>query len=139
MTKNAGFRRAPIAIALAATAALALPVSAALWPQAQGHSIDLSRFDAITRTGEAALATDPYCDTPDVVDISLSEDFAERISMSALNPDGTRMDFWSSDLMGTWTLTYTRADGIMCVVTSGTGWSVGSSPTAFMRDAGMAI
>lgn len=139
MMTKAGFHRSSIAVAVVATAALALPVSAALWPQAQSPHIDLSRFDAITRIGVEALPTDPYCDTPDVVDISLSEDFAERISLSAMNPDGTRMDFWSSDLMGTWTVTYTRADGIMCVVTSGTGWAEGASPAAIMRGAGVDI
>lgn len=131
--------RTAAAIGTAAILAVALPVSAAFWPAPQEHRIDLSRYDAITRIGDAALPTDPYCDTPEMVDISLSEDFGERITLSALNPDNTRMDFWSSDMMGTWTVTYTRADGVMCVVGSGTGWTDGAAPGAFMEQAGVAL
>ncbi|MFT4150748.1 MAG: hypothetical protein QM656_11180 [Paracoccaceae bacterium] len=129
------------AIAMGATVflAIAVPAGAALWPAAPQKTVDLARFDAITRIGAEALPTDPYCDTVDMIDVSLSEDFAERITLSALNPDSTRLDFWSSDLMGTWTVTYTRADGVMCVVGSGTGWRAGDAPARFMEQAGVAL
>lgn len=127
------------AAAIGLALVLALPAGAALWPERKHDTLDLARFDAITRIGAAALPTDPYCDTPEMIDISLSEDFAEKITLSALNPDATRMDFWSSDLMGTWTVTYTRADGVMCVVDSGTGWTAGAAPSQFMEKAGIIL
>jgi hypothetical protein len=143
MQSNVNFLRMGV-FGAAATAVLAatLPVSAALWPATPAPvtgAINLALYDAVPRVGDAQLPTDPFCDSPDIVAISLTEDYAEEITLSAMNDDGTRFDFWASGQSGTWTVTYTRADGIACVVGSGTGWSDGAAPADFLQRAGVAL
>lgn len=121
----------------AAGAALALPAFAAQPPAVS--PMDLSVYDAMPRIGEAQLATDPYCDMPDTLAVSLVEDYAEEIVLSAQNPEGRRFDFWASDAFGTWTVSYTRADGVACVVGSGTGWQPGDSAGARMQQIGLRL
>ena len=140
-TANA-LRTGMFAASAVAVLAASFPVSAALWPAIPTPStgeINLAIYDNMARIGEAQRATDPFCDVPDVVAISLSEDHAEQIVLSAMNPDGTRFDFWASEQSGTWTVTYARSDGITCVVGSGTGWTNGGAPSLFMHEAGITL
>lgn len=117
--------------------ASAFPVVAAQPPVQP--DLDLSVYDQMPRVGNAQLATDPYCDRPDALAVSLSEDYAEEVVLTAQDMDGKRFDFWASETMGTWTVSYTRADGITCVVGSGTGWTSGDSAGAHMQQIGLRL
>ncbi len=99
--------------------------------------MDLSVYDQMPRVGNAQLATDPYCDQPDALAASLVDDYAEEVVTTSDNADGTRFDFWASEEMGTWTVSYIRADGVACVVGSGTGWESGDSAGAQMQQIGL--
>ncbi len=90
--------------------------------------MDLSRFDAIIRTGADQLATDPYCDQRPVVLMNLSESYGEKLQEAYQPRAGSDVEISASDQFGTWTAIYTRADGIACVVTSGVGWTAGFAP-----------
>lgn len=129
------FRMRHLALAGAAIATAALPALAAMKPAVQ--PIDLSVYDAMPRVGEAQLPTDPYCDRPDTLAVSLGEEYGEEVMLSAMNPNGTSFRFWASDEFGTWTVSYRRSDGIACVVGSGTGWSRGDSAQARMQGLGI--
>lgn len=116
-------------------AATAFPVAAAQ-PFVQPQ-IDLTVYDEMPRIGDAQLATDPYCDRPDALAASLSEDYAEEVVLTAQSMEGKRFDFWASGTMGTWTVSYTRADGVACVVGTGIGWESGDSAGAHMQQIGL--
>jgi len=141
-TTAKSFRTGMLAASAIAVLAAALPVSAALWPATPTPAtgaINLAVYDDMPRVGRAQLPTDPFCDRPDIVAISLAEDYAEQIMLSAKNDDGTRFDFWASGPSGTWTVTYARADGVACVVGSGIGWSDGASAGTFLQEIGITI
>lgn len=120
-----------------AAMAISAPAMAAQPPTVQ--PMDLSVYDAMPRVGEAQLVTDPYCDQPDTLAASLIEDYAEAVVLSTRNPNGTRFDFWASAAGGTWTVSYTRADGVACVVGSGIGWQKGDSAGARMQQIGLSL
>lgn len=131
------FKTRHMALAGAAIATAALPAFAAMAPGVQ--PIDLTVYDQMPRIGEAQLATDPYCDRPDTLAIVLAEEYAEDVVATEANADGTSFDFWASEEFGTWTVSYTRADGISCVVGSGTGWDAGDNPSGPMREIGIDV
>ncbi|MDH2327900.1 hypothetical protein QCN27_13600 [Cereibacter sp. SYSU M97828] len=123
------------ALALAAIATTALPAFAAIRPETP--SIDLAFYDAMPRIGEAQLPTDPYCDRSDTLAATLGEEYGEEVMLAAMNPNGTSFRFWASDEFGTWTVSYVRADGVNCVVGSGTGWTEGDSAAGHMQALGI--
>ena len=98
---------------------------------------DLSVFDTITEIGQAQSPDVPFCDhRADLLSV-LDHDFAE--SPRAQRPlEGQRsVELWASDIMGTWTAVYTRADGVACVVSSGIGWERGHDAIALLQDEGL--
>jgi hypothetical protein len=137
---NSMFRNGAFASAIAGFAILAVPASAALWaalPQPGTDSLDLTVYDTMPRIGAEQVPTDPYCDVQETLVINLTEEYGEELSLSALNPDQTRFDFWTSDDAGTWTVTYTRTDGVACVIGSGVGWAQGAAPGVFLSEVGV--
>ena len=129
--------RTRLAAAVAAAVMIAAPVSASLWPAAPSSgtapasaTLDLARFDAMTRTGAAQVAADPYCDVREVVLMNLSESYGETMRSSLQHGQGSVLDLWASDEFGTWTAIYTRADGIACVIGSGVDWTPGMTADA---------
>ncbi|WP_128255088.1 hypothetical protein [Falsirhodobacter deserti] len=124
-----------LALAGAALTIAALPVSAAMPPQ--GDRVDLAYYDSITRTGNDQLPTDPYCAEPSTLAADLGEAYGEDLVLSAKRDNGRQFDVWASDAAGTWTVSYTRPDGISCVIGSGTGWDRGESASARLEEVGL--
>lgn len=124
-----------LALAGAAVTALALPVAAVMPPE--GDRIDLAYYDSIQRTGNAQLASDPYCAAPATLAGDLSEAYGEDLVLSATRDNGRQFDVWASEASGTWTVSYTRPDGIACVIGSGTDWS-GNAPDT-LQDVGLRL
>jgi hypothetical protein len=88
--------------------------------------------------GEAPMdraLTETYCDLHLVVAQTLQDDFDEEPRLAALTGTGLRMEFWASDLLGTWTLVHHGQDGISCIVTSGMDWQKGADAPLLMRQA----
>ncbi|OCX65312.1 hypothetical protein BFP70_09595 [Thioclava sp. SK-1] len=103
-------------------------------PFAQG---DLSIFDDIQQIGMDQSVDVPYCDRRAKLLNTLDHDFAEKpLAHQSLKSDRS-VELWASDLMGTWTAVYTRADGISCVVSSGIGWERDDSPIARLETEGL--
>ena len=124
------FTKTRLALSVVAVMTVAAPVSASLWAGEDGAKADFARLDAMTRIGDAQLATDPYCDARPVVLMNLTDSYDERLKSSVAQDDGALLDIWASDDLGTWTAVYTRHDGIACVAGSGVGWTPGMSPEA---------
>lgn len=98
---------------------------------------DLSVFDDIDRIGADQPHDIPYCDRRPLLLRTLSEDFAEApVAQSPLDA-GRRVELWASDVMGTWTAVYTRADGVSCVVSSGVDWQRSTDPVALLEQEGL--
>lgn len=141
------------ATALAGSVALAIPGTPALAAQApqagfsHGRPMDahdpemsfgdLSVFDTITEIGAAQSPDVPFCDRRADLLTVLAHDFAE--SPRAQRPlEGARsVELWASDVLGTWTAVYTRADGVACVVSSGIGWQADHDAIALLRVEGL--
>lgn len=126
-----------LALAGAALTAFALPVAAAMPPQ--GDTVDLAYYDSIHRTGNAQLATDPYCAAPSTLAGDLSEAYGEGLVLTATREGNRQFNVWASDETGTWTVSYTRPDGIACVIGSGTDWDAGDTGTAKLQDVGLRL
>lgn len=126
---------------LAAAVSATMPASAAYRaaPPDGSTGLDLARFDRIDRIGAAQLPTDPYCDHRASVIINLIEEYAEDLALSAFTPEGRHLDLWASDAAGTWTVIYTRKDGVACVVGSGIGWDAGVPAPDYFRQVGLAL
>lgn len=126
-----------LALAGAALSVAALPVAALVPPQ--GDRIDLGRYDAITRVGNAQLPTDPYCAAPSTLAADLGEAYGEDIRLTAARDGGRMFQVWASDEAGTWTVSYTRPDGVACVIGSGTGWTGDSDATVRLQEVGLEV
>ncbi|MER5173114.1 hypothetical protein [Thioclava kandeliae] len=96
---------------------------------------DLSLFDEIQQIGDDQVTNVPYCDQPVTLDATLNHDFAENMRMERKIGDQRSIEFWASDVMGTWTAIYNRADGVACVLSSGMDWERGDSPVAMLESA----
>ncbi|WP_339108741.1 hypothetical protein [Thioclava sp. GXIMD4216] len=96
---------------------------------------DLSMFDEIQQIGDDQATNVPYCDKPAALTRTLDHDFAEKKRMQREIGDHRSIEFWASDIMGTWTAVYNRADGVACVLSSGMGWERGDSPVAMLENA----
>ncbi|MDD8021562.1 MAG: hypothetical protein PHX82_00430 [Paracoccaceae bacterium] len=96
---------------------------------------DLSVFDAITETGEAQAANVPYCDHRPALLATLSHDFGEHPVTQSPVDTHRHVELWASEVMGTWTAVYVRADGVACVINSGIGWTPTSDPVAMLETA----
>ena len=98
---------------------------------------DLSVFDTITEIGEAQSPDVPFCDRRGDLLSVLDHDFAESPRAQRPLGEARSVELWASDIMGTWTAVYTRADGVACVVSSGIGWERGHDAIALLQDEGL--
>lgn len=114
------------ALVAVATATLAAVTLAAPAPPALVPGDEAPLDHALTET---------YCDLHTVVAQTLQDDFAEEPRLAALTGTGLRMEFWVSDLLGTWTLVHRGRDGISCIVTSGMDWQEGADAPLRMGQA----
>ncbi|NEX48124.1 hypothetical protein [Pseudotabrizicola algicola] len=76
---------------------------------------------------------DPLCDNKDVITASLAHDFAEGFHAEWLEHQA-KVELWTSDVMGTWTLLHVGSDGLACIVGSGFGWSEGMEARDILPD-----
>lgn len=132
------FRKITSRLVLAGTVLTiaALPVAAVMPPQ--GDTVDLAYYDGVQRIGNAQLATDPYCATPETLAADLGEVYGEDIILSAAR-DSRQFDVWASGDAGTWTVSYTRPDGVACVIGSGTGWDDGDDASSRLQEVGLQL
>jgi len=98
---------------------------------------DLSVFDTITEIGEAQSPDVPFCDHRSDLLAVLDHDFAESPRLQQPLEGARSVELWASDVMGTWTAVYTRADGVACVVSSGIGWERGHDALALLETEGL--
>ncbi|SOC08069.1 hypothetical protein SAMN05877809_104225 [Rhodobacter sp. JA431] len=98
---------------------------------------DLSVFDAISEIGADQSPNVPYCDRHGRLGETLAHDFGEHPRVQRPLSNNRSVALWASDVMGTWTAVYTRADGVACVVSSGIGWESGGNPIALLGSAGL--
>jgi hypothetical protein len=94
---------------------------------------DLSVFDTITEIGEAQAVNVPYCDHRPELLTTLAHDFGEHPVTQAPMDDHRHVELWASEVMGTWTAVYVRADGVACVINSGVDWTPTSDPVAMLE------
>lgn len=94
---------------------------------------DLSVFDTITRIGDEQTADEPYCDVRPTLIKTLDHDFAESSKAKSPLAMERSVELFASDVMGTWTAVYTRADGVACIVSSGIGWEDGADALALLH------
>ncbi len=63
-----------------------------------------------------------YCGPRDVVIDRLISGFGEALTAGGLRSQSSVLEIWAAPDTGTWTVLITRADGIACVMASGTDW-----------------
>ncbi len=148
MFPSSGTTTRPFGKMLALAAALcaaAIPVSASFWigplhkPTITALPPEIVAFDVQTRTGAELAVDDAFCDHRDLVRASLFDDYGERIARSLELESGRTLDFWQSSVSGTWTVVYTRPDGISCVADSGDAWSSNGDRHPLMAQFGQII
>lgn len=130
MKIQTGIRTTLLAMALAAPVAVAVGAS----PFSRVPAPDILSPDA-AQPDDGLSLTETYCDLRETVAGTLSHDFAEAPRLAALTGMGMTMELWTSDLVGTWTLVHHAADGISCIVTSGTGWQADGDPVVLLDQA----
>lgn len=99
----------------------------------QGGTDDFAVYDLVEDASVSANAQ--RCETQATLAEILSRDFEETPVEQRVVGDGMKVELWSSDRMGTWTLVHNGADGRACVVTTGIGWTHDSSPDAIFAGA----
>lgn len=72
-------------------------------------------------TGFAAKAA-PQCDTREVVTALLAETYGETRRMVGIAGEAAVMEVYASDATGTWSITMSLPDGIMCLMASGSSF-----------------
>ncbi|MDZ4094640.1 MAG: hypothetical protein U1D35_06985 [Paracoccaceae bacterium] len=85
-------------------------------------------FTAAILFGAAGTAPPPLyaqtvCTARQVLVDQLAGKHAEQLSGLGYQTGSQVMEVWSSYETGTWTLLVTRADGVSCVVATGTDWT----------------
>lgn len=98
---------------------------------------DLRAFDKINTIGVAQSPDVPYCDIRSKLTQTLDHDFAEKPRLEKTLSGNRSVELWASQIMGTWTAVYTRADGVSCVVSSGMNWTQGENPVALLHKEGI--
>ncbi len=82
----------------------------------------LAVFIAMT---PAMLQAQSNCAARDKVVDRLSGKYGEAFSGGGLRNEESIYEVWHSEEKGTWTILMTRADGISCIMASGTNWRDG--------------
>lgn len=62
------------------------------------------------------------CAPRDQIVERLKEQFGEALAGGGLRSEMQVLEVWAAPETGTWTVLMTRADGITCVMASGTNW-----------------
>lgn len=83
--------------------------------------------------GAAALAPPAdaqvsRCLPRDALIEKLLENYGETLTGGGLQSPQQLLEIWSSDQTGTFTVFYTRPDGISCVVATGRNWNSDTTP-----------
>lgn len=74
-------------------------------------------------TAPPAAHAETFCGPRESIVERLEETYAEALSALGYQSDSQVVEVWSSKKTGSWTMLMTRADGVSCVVASGSGWS----------------
>lgn len=85
----------------------------------------LASIAALTAMTGVAMAEPQNCAERDAVVSKLQGTFGEAFSGGGLQTDTSVFEVWTSPDDGTWTILMTRADGVSCVMASGTNWRPG--------------
>lgn len=75
---------------------------------------------AVTATAPAHAQTN--CAPRELVMDRLQTNFGETLAAGGLRSQSQVLEVWASGATGTWTVLMTTADGMTCVVASGTNW-----------------
>lgn len=73
----------------------------------------------------ATLQAQANCGQRDAVVNKLSGKYGEAFSGGGLQNAESVFEVWLSEEKGTWTILMTRADGVSCIMASGTNWREG--------------
>ena len=73
-------------------------------------------------TGAAAAQAQTSCAPRDSVMERLQTKFGETLAAGGLQSRQQVLEVWASQDTGTWTVLMTHANGLTCVVASGTNW-----------------
>lgn len=79
-------------------------------------------FVAVGMFLPAALPAQTNCATRAVVIDKLQRAYGEEYVGGGVQNSQSIFEVWFSEEMGTWTILMTRADGMSCVMASGTNW-----------------
>lgn len=83
----------------------------------------------LAATAPPVAAAQSACATRARVTEKLHTVFDESLSAAGLQSATSVIEVWSSEKSGSWTIISSRADGISCVLASGTNWyQVGLKP-----------
>lgn len=77
---------------------------------------------AATAMGAAPVHAQGNCAPREIVVERLKGSFGEGLAAGGLRSESQVLEIWAAPETGTWTVLMTRADGITCVVASGTNW-----------------
>lgn len=77
---------------------------------------------AVTIFPVAALAAGPQCAPRDQVVDLLAKKYGESRQGMGVADNNAVMEVFASDATGTWTITVSSPDGMMCLVASGQGY-----------------
>ena len=72
------------------------------------------------------------CAMRDKVVMRLADTYGEQFSGGGLRDAKSVFEVWISEIDGTWTILMTRADGVSCVMASGTNWRKGLGEVPLM-------
>lgn len=94
--------------------------------------------DAETLARDGQPVDEAHCQLHASMAETLRHDFAEHPLLTRVAGDGLVMELWTSEVMATWTILHKGADGVSCIVSSGTGWVSGTAPDLAFARAGLA-
>ena len=83
-------------------------------------SFGLAAVLAATQIAHSA----PQCDSREAVTALLADRYAETRSAVGIAGQAAVMELYASDETGTWSITMTLPDGIMCLMASGSNYEV---------------
>lgn len=86
-----------------------------------GHTIRITAAALVLLTAGPALAYG-NCADRDIVTSTLEKKFGESPVGAGLDGETELYEIWQSDEGDSWTILMTTADGLTCVLASGTDW-----------------
>ncbi|MEO6300077.1 MAG: hypothetical protein ABIV25_11160 [Paracoccaceae bacterium] len=102
----------------------------------QAANTDLAVFDLVEHA--APSLDSPRCESQPAMAMILARDYDETPVEYRVVGEGLKVELWGSTEMGTWTLVHNGDDGIACVVSSGIGWTLNSTPDDVFKNAPLA-